>query len=97
MGELLILLGGHVIGVGVAQSSQYLIQGVQGQDTLGDLVHIVVPQQLPGLVQGEGGGGSGGQGEGEAESQQSGQKFMFHGVLLMDTRRMPKRHPACET
>ena len=60
VGELLILLGGHVIGVGVAQGLQDLVQGVQRQDALRDLVHIVVPQQLPGLVQGEGGGGGGG-------------------------------------
>ena len=74
----LVLLGGHVLGVGILQEGHQLVQRLGLIGLVRYLVVIQLLQQLQRLVHREGGGGDDQQDQGQRGGQQAGQVF-FHG------------------
>ena len=72
-----VLLLGHVLGVGVAQQRDELVQGLGLVGAIGDVIVKAVLQQLQRLVHRQGGGGSGQQDQGQQGGDEAGQIF-FH-------------------
>ena len=78
--EVGVLLRRHVIGIGVPQGVGDLLDGGQGQDLFGDLVDVVLPEQIPGLVHRDGAGhGAQRQGQRQPQGRRAYRQFCFHG------------------
>ena len=87
--EGLVLLRRHIYGVGVVQGLQNGLSGVQIQDLLWNLIHIVGLQQRAGVFRLQGGGGESAQAESQGGGQQAGKNAVFHGSLLFWISRAP--------
>ena len=87
--EGLVLLRRHIYGVGVVQGLQNGLSGVQIQNLLWNLIHIVGLQQRAGVFRLQGRGGESAQAESQGGGQQAGKNAVFHGSLLFWISRAP--------
>ena len=79
-----ILLRRHIVGVGIAQGVGDLLDGGQGQDLLRDLVDVVFPEHLPGLIHGDGAGHRAQrQGQRQHQGRRTYRQFSSHGSDLL--------------
>ena len=77
--EQIVLLGGHILGVGIAQQLKELVQGLGLIGLIGNVVIEIVLQQLQGLGHRQGGGRGGEQNQGQQGGGQAGQVFLHSG------------------
>ena len=87
--EGLVLLGGHVGGIGVVQGVQNGLNRVLVQDIFRDLVHIIGLEQRLQVVRLQGGGGQHAQAQGQAEGEKGGKNTVPHDSSPSKKRKGP--------